>query len=122
MNSSTPVELSLEVIDRAAIERLRQVPHAGRTLFHHLIDIYEQDARLLVARLEAGLLKGDREAVHRAAHTLRGNSSVVGAREISARAIHLVEQYRSGETISPEEGPALDEALSRFLRTIEPLR
>jgi HPt (histidine-containing phosphotransfer) domain-containing protein len=62
------------------------VPGASR---HELTALFLEDAPARVAELEAAVRHGDRDALRRAAHQLKGTAATVGATDVARSAADL---------------------------------
>jgi len=63
-------------IDMATVDMLREILEDG---FPTLVDTFITDSRFRISEIRAGLQEANAEAVRRAAHSLKGSSSNVGA-------------------------------------------
>jgi HPt (histidine-containing phosphotransfer) domain-containing protein len=82
-------------LDAHAIDSLRELGGDGFVV--EVIDTFLSDAPALVAALRTTNEQGDREALRRAAHTLKSNGEIFGARRFSKLCRELEEHARSGE-------------------------
>ncbi len=73
------------VIDQQAIENLRELG-GGDEFLHEILGIYLQDTPQRLAELRLHHANGDQAGFVRAAHTIKGSSSNVGAEEVRALA------------------------------------
>ncbi len=88
----------LPTIDPDAIASLRELnPGDNGAFLREIVDIYIEDTPKRIAELKATLSSGDAAAFTRAAHTIKGSSSNVGAQALRAIAERL-------EYISRKEG------------------
>jgi HPt (histidine-containing phosphotransfer) domain-containing protein len=116
MSHAYPPEL-----DPDAIENLRALGDEGDdTFLKEIIGIYLNDTPLRLADLRTAMAKGDAALYTRAAHTIKGSSSNVGAREVRALADSL-EKRSKNETHAALE-PALVELEQAFARAAAGLR
>jgi HPt (histidine-containing phosphotransfer) domain-containing protein len=91
----------LEVLDPTVLEQLEAAAGAGGPeLVSRLIEAYRRDAGALLYELEAAGGRADREGALRAAHTLRGTSSLIGARALPRQCQQLERPERGGESLS----------------------
>ncbi len=93
-------------IDRA---HLKQMTFGDRSLERELLQLFDRQAELLLARMRAT----DSEAVATLAHTLKGSATGVGASEV-ARAASAAEQAAGR---SPAECAAAIDALAAAIDT-----
>jgi HPt (histidine-containing phosphotransfer) domain-containing protein len=77
-----------------AVATLWEIAGGSIDLFRELIDEYVSTARQLVADIERGLAANDVEETERAAHSLKGSSSMMGAHLVQ-KASQAIEQAAS---------------------------
>jgi signal transduction histidine kinase/DNA-binding response OmpR family regulator len=99
----------LRVADFADV---RDTVDNDRALFDQLVAIYRVDAPVQRARIHAGLVHGDAEAVRSAAHSLKGMVGVFGA-ERALAAVQTVENH-AGQSNCAADVAQLDQALEEF--------
>ncbi|MEH6874884.1 MAG: ATP-binding protein, partial [Candidatus Competibacter sp.] len=89
-----------EFPDIAGIDRARTIQTLGnnRALFLRLLDGLIAEFADVVARTRRDLARGEREAVSRCLHTLRGNAGNLGALTVMRAAGDLEEALRAGQT------------------------
>lgn len=69
-----------DVLDRAALDQIRQLQGVGQpSLLRQVIDIYLESSTKLVAQIDAALASADAGAAGSAAHALKSSSGNVGA-------------------------------------------
>jgi HPt (histidine-containing phosphotransfer) domain-containing protein len=86
----------IPIIDPGAIANLRQLnPDDGGEFLREIVGIYIEDTPLRIAELRKTLASGDTTAFARAAHTIKGSSSNVGAQALRAVAERLEKMARS---------------------------
>src|SRR5207248_6805797 len=86
----------------------------GSSLIRELIEAFVADAPRRIAALRRAAEAGDRKAFQREAHTLKGASFAIGARQVAERCREL-----EAEGDSPplaETGPFIDRLDEEFLR------
>lgn len=82
-------------IDQEAIENLRALDTDGDNAFlREIIGIFLQDTPLRIADLHQSLAAGDITHFSRAAHSLKGSASNLGATHLSSAAARLEQQAR----------------------------
>jgi CheY-like chemotaxis protein len=85
------------VIDWGVLDGLRDLQEEGETDFvQNMIDIYLTDAPPLLTQLKEAIACGNADQVRHAAHTLKGNSNSLGARQVGAVSLELEKLGRSG--------------------------
>ena len=89
-------------IDLEALSELRDIMEDD---FGKLLDQYISVSHELIIEMDADLLRDDREALSRNAHSLKGSSLNLGARSVARRCAVLEEQAK--ETCSPDSLAAL---------------
>jgi len=82
-------------LDAHAIDSLRELGGDGFVV--EVIDTFLSDAPVLVVTLRTTHEQGDQEALRRAAHTLKSNGEIFGARRFSELCRELEAHARSGE-------------------------
>lgn len=74
-----------EVLDRAALDTLRELDDPGNSdVFREVIGLYLDDAPQYLDGARAAIASHDCEALHRAVHSLKGSSRYVGAASLAA--------------------------------------
>lgn len=92
------------LIDPEAIENLRALnPDDGDSFLRDIIGIYLEDTPQRIAELRESLASGDQIRFTRAAHSIKGSSSNVGATQIRAISEKL-EQQSKHDGLSGLEG------------------
>lgn len=83
------------VIDPQAIENLRMLnPDDGDAFLRELAEIFVSDTPKRLAELDQTLASGDAVAFVRAAHSIKGSSSNLGALALREAAEHLEHQAK----------------------------
>jgi len=115
---------SLPIVDQEAIENLRELsPDDDDAFLKEILAIFLEDTPLRIADLHSSLASGNAETFVRAAHSLKGSSSNVGASEMRAAAEALEHHSRKqgltgvGELIAQLESAyaRARDALQKFL-------
>jgi histidine phosphotransfer protein HptB len=84
------------IIDPQAIENLRALnPGDGDAFLREITGIFLEDTPLRIAELDQSLLAGDVSKFTRAAHSIKGSSSNLGATGLRAVAEKLEQQART---------------------------
>ena len=105
-------------VDGDAIVRLRELEQLGKPgLIRRLVASFRQSSGKLLNQIEQGVSSGDREAVRRAAHTLKSSSTQLGARHVSELALALEQSARDRNLANAEDladllSHSLEEALA----------
>ena len=116
MSSSLPPDL-----DPEAIANLRALGDEGDdTFLKEIIGIYLEDTPLRLADLRTAAAGGDASLYTRAAHTIKGSSSNVGAMQVRAIAEKL--EHRSKSEPHAALQPLLAELEAAFTRAATELR
>ena len=77
--------MDIEVLDRAALDTLRQLDDPGKSdVFREVIALYLDDAPRYLEGARAAIASRDYEALHRAVHSLKGSSRYVGSASLAA--------------------------------------
>ncbi|MCB1623362.1 MAG: response regulator [Pseudomonadales bacterium] len=100
--SEMPLTNSNDVLDRAALDQIRQLQGTDQPdLLRQVIDIYLESSATLVAQIDAALRAADSVAAGRAAHALKSSSGNVGATIVTqlAAAIEAAAQESALERI-----------------------
>ncbi len=78
------------ILDQEAIDNLRALdPDGGDAFLREIVGIFLEDAPLRIAEIDQSLAAGDTPTFIRAAHTIKGASSNVGAAALRAVAEQL---------------------------------
>jgi two-component system, sensor histidine kinase and response regulator len=80
--SDSPVELSPDAVDPAALEGLRAF--GGVPLLTQLVRLYREQVSVRLSAMDAAIRTGDPEGLRQAAHALKGSSAQVGAVGLSS--------------------------------------
>jgi two-component system sensor histidine kinase/response regulator len=107
-----PVEA---ILDKEVLAELRECARPGETAFlTGLIEAFTRDLTARVAALQAGLSRGDANAIVASAHALRGASAEIGARRMAAICGRIEEGARAGQLgdVRPLIGEIEAEAVS----------
>ena len=89
------------------------------SVLKEVIALFLEDCPRLVAAIRAGLAAGDAEAVHRAAHALKGSAGNFDAKEVTALAQRLEARAREGNLETARETfVALENATASFLTSL----
>lgn len=108
-------------LDPEAIANLRALGDEGDdTFLQEIIGIYLQDTPLRLADIRVAATSGDKALYTRAAHTIKGSSSNVGAVRVRA----LAEQLEQRSKVEPHAAlePLLAELEGAFARASAALR
>ena len=73
----------METLNPAALENLRGVGEEGATLLIELVDMFLQDAALLLVEMRQGIERGDAETLNQTAHILKSSCAMFGAMPLS---------------------------------------
>ena len=104
-------------IDREALARLRGLQDEDEAdIVAELAGMFLEDARSGLQTLEEALQKGDAPTVERAAHTLKGGSSSMGAKGLVGLCTQLEDVGASGD-LSP--GSWLLEEIREELKRVD---
>lgn len=94
---------SLPIVDSEAIENLRALsPGDGDAFLKEILGIYLEDMPIRIAELHRSNTSGDVESFIRAAHSIKGSSSNVGASEVRAIA-EAIEHHSRKQGIAGQE-------------------
>jgi CheY-like chemotaxis protein len=112
-----------EAVDANALATLRDLQGAGRPdLLAELLAVYLRDAPPRLAALHEAVAHADAEALRRAAHSLKGSSSQIGAVQIARLCAELEGQVRTADlTGAPDTLRRLDEAFIRVRAHLQAL-
>ena len=112
---------STQVLDQAAIERLRTT--MGTAFLDELLSTFVEDSQDLVSTMRRALGEKDVDSFRRAAHSLKSNAASFGAMTLSALAKDLEESAKAGslDGASPRVERLANECerVARALREIE---
>jgi histidine phosphotransfer protein HptB len=87
--------MSEQVVDQTIFDNLKSM--MGEDFIGELIDVYFEDAPLLIAEMRHALANQDTEVFRRAAHSLKSNSANFGAMRLSAFARELEMMGKDGK-------------------------
>src|SRR5205085_3641972 len=112
-----------EAVDARALAALRDLHGEGRPdLLAELSAIYLRDTPTRLAALHDAVARADAEALRRAAHSLKGSSSQIGAVQIVRLCTDLEHQARIADlTGASETLRRLDKAFDRVHAHLQPL-
>jgi HPt (histidine-containing phosphotransfer) domain-containing protein len=110
-------------VDANALARLRDLQGAGRPdLLAELIAVYLRDTPPRLAALHDAVAGTDAEALRRAAHSLKGSSSQIGAVQMTRLCRDLEEQARTTDLRGATETlRRLDDAFDRVRAHLQAL-
>jgi HPt (histidine-containing phosphotransfer) domain-containing protein len=92
-------------LDLQTFEELRQM--SGAEFAGELVDTFLEDAPERIADLRSALMRQDSEAFRRAAHSLKSNGDIFGARRLAALAREL--EVMGKEKKLAGQAPKVDE-------------
>jgi HPt (histidine-containing phosphotransfer) domain-containing protein len=112
-----------DIIDQDAIENLRALnPDDGDVFLKEILDIFFDDTPMRIADLRAQRAAGDAAGFIRAAHSIKGSSSNVGAKELRALAERLEHHCRNqGTEGTGQDINDLELAFARAKETLQRL-
>lgn len=109
------MEVNEPVLDSATVARLRQladsVARPGEDLIARLVDIFVTDSRTRFNECAACWRTGDHVVAGRAAHTIKGSASNLGANRVVVGARTIEDACRNGAPVDEAALTALDAAL-----------
>ncbi|MDH3590250.1 MAG: Hpt domain-containing protein [Planctomycetota bacterium] len=109
-------DIDVEVFD--VEQALRAVDH-DRELLCELCELYNEDAGEMLDAVLAAIRTADLDAIARAAHTLKGASATIGAREVTELSKILEEGARTGTLEdAPGVGARLEAATNRLVAAL----
>lgn len=111
------------ILDPEAIANLRSFSPDGTDDFlKEILGIFLEDTPLRIAELHSTFSAGDAAAFARAAHTIKGSSSNVGANELRALAAQLeLDARQNGLAGLDRQVPELEAAFARVKAAIDQL-
>src|SRR5512137_3013744 len=99
---------STDVLDRSALERLRELQDAGEPdIVAEIGDLFMEHAPKKIAAIRKAAKENDAKALEVAAHSLKSSSSYIGAMELSAMSKELEFIGRSGTIVDAAKKAAL---------------
>jgi CheY-like chemotaxis protein len=112
---STSARPSSPPIDLGMLRRLRGGPDPlGADIVSEVIAIFQADAPLRLAELREAVTRGDLAAAARAAHTLRGSASHLGAKTLGGICGRFEDKVRAGKVFDAVAAvAAIADALDR---------
>ena len=110
------------VIDAEAIENLRAINPDDSSLLKEIIGIFIEDTPARIAELRAAMASGDVSAFSRAAHSIKGSSSNLGAARLRSLAERLEHDSKSQPLTNFNHGLSeLEEAFAATKSELERL-
>ena len=108
-------------LDREVLATLRDLQNAGEPGFlSELVAAYVADAITRIDAFRAAIQRGDPKALYQAAHSLKGSSANLGARELVSLCAELEAQGRAGVMVGVAAALADVEAeFTRVRRALE---
>lgn len=89
-NNKTGDVTPVDVLDRAALDQIRQLQGADQPdLLRQVIEIYLDSSAQLVRQIDTALAAADADAAGRAAHALKSSSGNVGAAAVTQLAAEI---------------------------------
>ncbi|MCV6626658.1 MAG: Hpt domain-containing protein [Cellvibrionaceae bacterium] len=85
--------MNVSPLNQTLIDELKALMGAD---FSSLIETYMQDSQQRLAQMEVALAQGDMESLISNAHSLKGSSSNLGARQVEQSCATLVHMGRTG--------------------------
>jgi HPt (histidine-containing phosphotransfer) domain-containing protein len=85
------------VIDQAALDTLLDSLGGDQEFLAELMQDYFDDAPDQLAAMESALASGDAEGLHRAAHSLKSNSTTFGAMTLARYCKELEDMGKAGD-------------------------
>jgi HPt (histidine-containing phosphotransfer) domain-containing protein len=107
-----------DVLDRAAIDSLRELGEGDAGFFDSVLDLFVRDAPAQIAAIVQGAGNSDLASLRMAAHTLKTTAATVGAIELS-RAAERIERAAGSGVIGIESVAVLDGAFDRAREALE---
>jgi len=106
------------------LEQLHMLLEAGASdsfgLLREILDLYEEESRVKLGELQAGLDSGDHASMGRAAHALAGSSANIGGRAVWQQAKELEDSCKNGQGPDmPAKVQSLEEV---YWRTLDELK
>ncbi len=110
--SSEPTDSQSDepIIDAEAIENLRAINPDDDSFLKEIIGIFIEDTPARIAELRQARAAGDVTTFSRAAHSIKGSSSNLGAARLRTLAAHLEHESKSQPLAGLAEGIAELEA------------
>lgn len=99
------------LVDRSALDPIMKV--TGAAVMRRIIDAFWGEADTMLGALNSAIAAGDQDTIRKAAHTLKGAASNVGA----GRAARIAAAM---ERADPEQARALMAALTQSLEATRP--
>ena len=87
-------------VDEETLNMLKEVMEDG---FATLLETFIDDSKIRIVALRQAFGAGDAEEVRRAAHSLKGSSSNLGANQLVALCLHVENSGRDGNLDGLEE-------------------
>lgn len=110
----------MPVIDKATFEELRQM--SGPDFINELIDVFLDEAPIMIRAMHSALAAKDVESFRRNAHSLKSNANTFGATELGALAKELELLGRENNLDVGNRLAVLKEAFERTAEELEEMR
>jgi CheY-like chemotaxis protein/HPt (histidine-containing phosphotransfer) domain-containing protein len=107
-------------IDRAALEALRRASREGEAFVARVVRTWLRDAPQRIEEAYESLASGDLETAHRAIHSMKSASAMVGAKRLSESCRAMEPMVREG-TVGPDGLDPLRRELETAARELEDL-
>jgi HPt (histidine-containing phosphotransfer) domain-containing protein len=107
----------MPVIDQTAFEELKQI--SGEDFINELIEVFLDDAPIMIQNMQSALDSKDVESFRRNAHSMKSNANTFGATELGALAKEL--EFVAKEN-NPDIGNKLEILNEAFEKVAEELK
>ncbi len=110
----------MDDIDQEMIQQLRDLADGADTILAEVVDLFAADAPQRIAQMRQAIADDDAEALHQAAHTLKGSCSNLGLRTLQEACAALDQMARSHQL--SDAGPGLERVTEAFAHSMDFLR
>jgi HPt (histidine-containing phosphotransfer) domain-containing protein len=107
-----------EVLDREALERLRE--WGGERLLSQMVRLFIENSPVRMAQIRTGLRDGGLKETEMGAHSLKSSAANVGAQTLRALAADMEKAASGGDRSAVEAGlPNLEDAFAKAISALE---
>jgi HPt (histidine-containing phosphotransfer) domain-containing protein len=103
-----------EVIDLKVASQLAAHKRKGQSAFERLLPIFVEEAQMLVEQMRCAIAAADSEGLRLTAHKLKGSASVLGALQVRAHSVAIMEDAASGRMPPAEALTQVGQAVEEF--------
>jgi HPt (histidine-containing phosphotransfer) domain-containing protein len=120
----TPLFMAEKIptFDWIVINQLLARKRGEQTAFHRLLDVFKNEAPILIQEAQTAINIGDLRLVQEAVHKIKGSASVLGGNRVRQISTRIMERTQQGDLPEIELFDALVSELYVFIRMAEDLK